>query len=187
MTQVQYIKQSRLALLDSLPKQSVCAELGVFRGDFSAEILSRCDPKQLYLVDLYEGIMRSGDRNGEDIHAINMSEEMLRVRERFPDSRVEMVKSCSWAWLEILTPGFLDWNYIDTDHSYETTRRELEASLSAVRPGGLICGHDYASDFPGVMRAVDELVLKKQWRMEIWDADRLPSYKIYVNSIPASV
>jgi hypothetical protein len=34
-----------------MPKGAVCAEVGVWRGDFSAEILDRTDPTAFHLVD----------------------------------------------------------------------------------------------------------------------------------------
>ena len=34
----------------------------------------------------------------------------------------------------------LDMVYIDTDHTYNTTKLELEAAALAVKPSGLICG-----------------------------------------------
>ena len=39
----------------------------------------------------------------------------------------------------------LDVVYIDTDHTYKTTMLELATAALAVKPSGLICGHDYTS------------------------------------------
>jgi hypothetical protein len=43
----------RLWILDLLPKESVGAELGVFTGMFSEQIVRIVNPKRLYLVDLW--------------------------------------------------------------------------------------------------------------------------------------
>ncbi|HIF08442.1 MAG TPA: hypothetical protein EYQ81_00345 [Sneathiellales bacterium] len=40
-----------MLLLDRLAKNAVCAEIGVWKGDFSAQILKITAPKQLHLVD----------------------------------------------------------------------------------------------------------------------------------------
>ena len=46
--------------------------------------------------------------------------------------------------------------FIDADHRYEAVRDDIEAWLPLVRPGGIIAGHDYHPNWPGVRRAVDE-------------------------------
>jgi hypothetical protein len=45
--------------------------------------------------------------------------------------------------------------FLDADHSYEETRKDIEWAKKI--KSGLICGHDYKEDCPGVTRAVDEL------------------------------
>ena len=39
--------------------------------------------------------------------------------------------------------SFLDIVYIDTDHTYETTWKELLICSKKVKVNGFICGHDY--------------------------------------------
>jgi len=47
--------------------------------------------------------------------------------------------------------------YIDATHTYADVRNDLHAWTPHVKPGGVLCGHDYRDDgFPGVTRAVDE-------------------------------
>lgn len=48
--------------------------------------------------------------------------------------------------------------YIDADHSYESCRDDILAWKPKVQDGGLLFGHDYSGAFPGVMKAVDELL-----------------------------
>lgn len=55
----------------------------------------------------------------------------------------------------------LDMVFIDGDHSYEGVKADIEAWLPKVKPGGVICGHDYNRDEYGVTRAVDELFGKE--------------------------
>ncbi len=61
--------------------------------------------------------------------------------------------------------------FIDADHAYESARDDIAAWLPRVRPGGVLAGHDYCADWPGVIRAVDEAfgvgaveVLGNSWR-----------------------
>jgi len=48
--------------------------------------------------------------------------------------------------------------FIDGDHRYKQVKKDIEVAKSIIRPGGVICGHDYNhSDWPGVKQAVDEI------------------------------
>lgn len=51
----------------------------------------------------------------------------------------------------------IDMIYVDANHDYEPTRNDIQAWLPHVREGGIIAGHDYDAQFPGVIRAVTEL------------------------------
>lgn len=51
----------------------------------------------------------------------------------------------------------LDWVYIDAGHEYEDVKADHWAYYHLVRKGGIVSGHDYSPEFPGVVRFVDEL------------------------------
>lgn len=50
----------------------------------------------------------------------------------------------------------LDFVFIDGDHSYESVRADIAAWLPKIRYSGIIAGHDFSPDFPGVVHAVTE-------------------------------
>ena len=52
----------------------------------------------------------------------------------------------------------LDLVMIDGDHTYDGCRNDILAYLPKVKPGGLLCGHDYGEQYPGVRKAVDEVL-----------------------------
>jgi hypothetical protein len=51
--------------------------------------------------------------------------------------------------------GSVDMVFIDAGHNYEQIKPDIIAWLPKARK--LICGHDYSSSFPGVLRAVNEV------------------------------
>lgn len=46
---------------------------------------------------------------------------------------------------------------IDGDHRYEEMMKDIDAWYPLVRCGGVLCGHDYSKDHPGVSKAVKEV------------------------------
>jgi predicted O-methyltransferase YrrM len=51
----------------------------------------------------------------------------------------------------------VDFCFLDGDHTYEAVSEDVRNWFPKIRPGGILAGHDYASDeHVGVKRAVDE-------------------------------
>lgn len=171
----------RRRLLDSLPKGAACAEVGVWKGDFSARILEVVKPRKLHLIDPWRAIggdTYEGARYGGklDEGQAEMDELHDAVLERFARERragvVEVHRLPSVEAAAGLADGELDFVYVDGDHTYEGVRADLEAYAPKVRPGGLLAGDDYGvvgwwDD--GVTRAVDEFVA--QGRAEVVSLD----------------
>jgi predicted O-methyltransferase YrrM len=52
-------------------------------------------------------------------------------------------------------PASVDLVFIDAAHDYDSVAADIEAWRLAVKPGGVLAGHDYDGSWPGVVRAVD--------------------------------
>ena len=50
----------------------------------------------------------------------------------------------------------LDLVFIDANHTYEHVKEDIEAWYPKIRDGGILSGHDFSGDFPGVEKAVRE-------------------------------
>lgn len=169
---------TRLDLLALLPKGLVIAELGVFIGDFSKEILRICEPKTLYMVDTFpEGEVYSGDKDGENIITVpNLYDYYDILADKYEDvPEVEVVCRKSKDFLADIEWGVLEAVYIDADHSYEAVYMDLSRAYSAM-DGGYIMGHDY--DQTGVKKAVDEFCYQKGLKINYLTEDKCPSYMI---------
>ncbi len=158
----------------------MCAELGVFSGEFSREIIFRIAPSKMFIVDLFQGIIESGDVNGENFRRLDMGHEFVNLKVEFMNiHNVEVLQFDSVQFLKTRSDDALDFVYTDTNHRYETTVRELEESRRVVKNGGFICGHDYhAGFFPGVVQAVGEFCTRYNLDRELTTDDKLASYKI---------
>ena len=93
------------------------------------------------------------------------------VLEKVKDySAAEVCRMTSDVWFEKNKSIKLDWIYIDGDHSYSQTKKDLNNSLKVVKSGGLIIGDDYG--WPdakwqkaGVTKAVDEFIKQNKFKM----------------------
>lgn len=48
--------------------------------------------------------------------------------------------------------------FIDAGHSYDAVKQDIRIATYLLRGRGLLCGHDFSNDYPGVQQAVQELV-----------------------------
>jgi hypothetical protein len=171
---------TRDELIALLPKRLKIAELGVFDGSFSALLIKICDPQYIYLVDVFEGVTCSGDKDGNNIRWLNIEEQFHIISEYYlTNPNVKVVKSTSEKFLLGLPDGFLDAIYIDADHAYPSVLKDLELSLIKVRKGGFIMGHDFTAKLhPGVVQAVEEFCVNRGKRISFLTQDRCPTFVI---------
>lgn len=168
--------RDRFDWLQTLPTGSVGAEIGVFRGDFSRQILDVVQPSTLHLVDIFEGIVMSGDEHGRHLREEDLSTMPEALAALSPVVQVQ--RSDSAAWLLAQPAASLDWVYIDAAHDHDRVLADLRAASHAVKPGGIIAGHDFSRAFPGVMEAVLTFLAENKGSIDIYDGDLLPSYAI---------
>jgi hypothetical protein len=170
-------REARHKLLAMMPKASVCAEVGVWKGDFSHKILNRVQPSKLHLIDSWKFVQQEGYERAAYGGKIAKSQTDMdrlfeRVTKRFADeiSRgvVQIHRASSAEAGESLPDNYLDWVYIDANHSYEFVRDDLLLYHAKVKQGGFLTGDDYGVKGwwgTGVTDAVDEFVAqgKAEW------------------------
>ena len=157
-------------LLAMLPKDSIGAEIGVHKGDFSAQLLRAVTPRTLHLIDpwkfesseTYKDSWYGGKTGGGQGE---MDARYEGVRQRFQQElasgRMAIHRDYSGDALGKLPDASLDWAYIDGNHLYEFVKQDLELCFAKVRPGGFITGDDYEEGNwweGGVKKAVDEFI-----------------------------
>jgi hypothetical protein len=145
-------------LIVTLPKDMIVCEIGVFKGEFSEKLLTKTNPKELHLIDLFEGVVPSGDKDGNNMVYANLNNEYQILTEKYNNNpTITIHKGSSHDILKKFKDNYFDMIYIDGDHSYEGVSKDLEVSYDKVKSGGYICGHDYTSEkFLGVVNAVNE-------------------------------
>jgi len=172
--------QTRQDLLKIIPKNSTIAELGVFKGEFSKQIIEIAEPKKLYLVDIFSGRMGSGNQDGENMTFVNLEDVYKQLHSDFKhNSSIALCQSTTQNFLSKIPDNTLDAIYIDADHSYISTKSDLMLSYKKVKNGGFIMGHDYCiNKFPGVYNSVNEFCQIYKQNIKYITNDKLPSYCI---------
>jgi hypothetical protein len=169
--------KTREDILTLIPPNSICAEIGVFEGDFSEYILSIANPKGLHLVDLFEGQMCSGNKNGENMKYIMLEDAYNALNAKYLNNpKVRLFKGLSTTFLQGIPDHYLDFIYIDGDHSYEGCKADLALAKLKVKPGGIIAGHDYCDLFIGVLTAVNEFVDLHKLDIKLTTEDKIKSF-----------
>jgi hypothetical protein len=151
----------RAEMLRLMPQNGTVAEIGVFKGDFSAQILSITKPHRLHLIDFWpdEMIQSSGE-------SITGSDACKFVRNVFAseikNNKVVLHKGLSGQISQEFPDEYFDWIYIDAGHSYEEVKSDLNCWYPKVKAGGFITGHDYIEKtWYGVVQAVNEFLKQK--------------------------
>jgi hypothetical protein len=160
----------REQLLQMMPRQAICAEIGVWEGDFSQRILDHTQPAKLHLIDpwryeqdiMYKDSLYGGQIGGSQA---KLDHVYARVCKRFASElatqQVLIHRGDSHTVCEAFEDEYFDWIYIDGNHLYEYAIRDLNMYYRKVKAGGFITGDDYAEGgwwHGGVKKAVDEFV-----------------------------
>ena len=172
------IFENRDDMMKVFDKNLIIAELGVFEGDFSKKIKEICNPKKLFLVDLFHGNFGSGDKDGKNYHYVQLEDEMEKIINYFKDDEtIEVIKSSTVEFLTGIEDEYLDMVYIDADHSYNSVLNDLKLSYTKVKKDGYICGHDYVPRTEAE-RAVDDFCKEMKLEIEYLTKDGCPSFCI---------
>ena len=143
------IYASREKLLAALPKGGKVAEVGTFEGYFSRRIVEDCAPDEFHLIDVDFGPFKETLAGNVTKHRGDSS----TILQSFPE-------------------GYFDWIYVDGDHSYQGVVKDLEAAHRAIKSGGHLMCNDYTNWMSlavmpyGVMKAVNELIIREQYIVE---------------------
>jgi predicted O-methyltransferase YrrM len=147
--------QGLLDLISDLPSDLTMLEIGCYAGESTEMFLRSGKVKKLYAVDIWDDPLNF-------FNNINYTHDFKEVENSF-DQKVKgfnVVKyKTSIQNIPILAPNIsdLDFIYIDANHDYEHVLADIKISISLLKKGGIIAGHDYNKNTPGVIKAVDEM------------------------------
>lgn len=122
------------------------AEVGVWRGDFSRELMNRLDLQKLTLIDPWKFVRKFPDSWYGGKIAENQG-DMDRVYEyvcrRFREEiATERVMVCRGKLSAIDTLDS-DWVYVDGDHTLEGVSADIHELVRLMKPGSVVMFDDY--------------------------------------------
>jgi hypothetical protein len=134
---------ARRELLEGLPPGTTGVEVGVWKGDFSAQILKIAKPAVLHLVDPWQfqpEFSKSWFGGGEARSQADMDAIHQSVADRFAaqiaEGRVVLHRAPSAAAAADFAPASLDWVYIDGTTSTSTSGTTWRPTSRSSAPVG---------------------------------------------------
>jgi predicted O-methyltransferase YrrM len=153
-------------------------EIGVHQGLSMSYILKACreNGSQIYAVDIWRmskdfahnvipgpgfEIASHAWERGVDIDSEGRIRDISgvfksNIKEMGFEDIVKCMQMPSVEASKEFSNGFFDLVFIDAGHSFEQVQADIKAWLPKVKKGGIIAGHDYSVDWPGVIQAVNE-------------------------------
>lgn len=139
----------RYRLIQSLPKNTSVAEIGVARGDFSEALIKALRPKYFAAVDTFEGDVRRFGIGRQDPQSVlegkthfEFYNDRLSALARIHRFELEIRNGTSWEEISKLR-NEIDIFYVDAGHSFEEVLKDVEACLKRVTRHGFLVFNDY--------------------------------------------
>lgn len=135
-------------------------EVGSWAGESAVAIASKFGEAGgiVFCVDTWQG--NTGDWTGELVEKLGGPERLIdwfakncgpMLNTQIRPVRGESVKVAE----SFEEEQELDLVFIDASHDEEEVRADLHAWMRHLSPTGVMCGHDYCEEFPGVVDAVN--------------------------------
>lgn len=120
------------------------AEIGVWKGAFSAALLAANPDLHMLCVDPWASYPGWLDTKNDAPEAPAMiAHAYAEAVERLTPLNCTIVRKFSAEAAADVPNGSLDFVFIDGNHVYDAVIEDLTLWSPKVKPGGLICGHDY--------------------------------------------
>lgn len=139
-------------------------EVGCFKGRSTRVLADNCSGN-VYALDPWNGPYRYEDGRV----FLTMGDEHFKefVKNTQSCNNIIICRGTLTEYVDHLP--VMDFIFLDGDHRYEEVKSDINNSLKLLRSGGILAGHDYThNDWPGVKKAVDELLGKTSHNDSIW-------------------
>lgn len=142
ITHLKKTREEYVPLLLNLVNAKIGVEVGVFKGNFSKNILDSW-PGNLFLVDPWRNVDESTylDSTNNVHHEFPLQDTVNSIKGY--EDRAIMIRAFSHQAAHLFADNSLDFVYIDGNHSYDYVKQDLEVWWPKLKSGGYLMGHDY--------------------------------------------
>lgn len=151
-----------LELLNHCKDNGILIELGAWKGRstcfITTEIIKQKRNIKFYTIDSFEGVTELSEANEVNVyrqHDKNILEQFIKNIEPVKDNLTYIV-SRSHEAANKFEDSSVDAIFIDAGHSYESVKKDIEHWHPKMKKNSIMSGHDYGTDWPGVVKAVNE-------------------------------
>ncbi len=166
------INDKRAHIILQLEKNSIIAEVGVWKGEFSKKIYNYSFPKKLVLIDpwIFDPNIRgcAPQVNGkEPLNQKYFDNAKISTFKKFKGVKnVNIVEKDSLTASSLYDNDYFDYIYIDGEHSYEAVLNDLTCWYPKLKKNGKIFGDDFywreENNLFSVKKAYEEFILEKK-------------------------
>lgn len=157
-------------------------EIGTAAAQNASYILNNIDDRDFNLITVdpylkYDDFSFDVKNNIKTLNGLEIKAKKALIN-HINNGRCTMIKKLSDSYAnEILDQSF-DLVFIDGNHSYEYVKNDIKNLYPKVKKGGLLTGHDYNEQWPGVMKAVNEYVEYYNLKLDITGHDSIWVIKV---------
>lgn len=134
-------------------------EIGVWKGGSTSfmgvEIYNSNKKIEFDAIDTFKGSQEHGD-----VSSFLYDEALSNLKPLLDLNVINLIKGHSLEVVSKYENNSLDFCFIDGSHEYEDVKADLLAYLPKIKIGGTLAGHDYDPAWPGVVKAVNEIIGK---------------------------
>lgn len=150
------------------------AEIGVFRGDFTAFLVDTLKPRTVAAFDLFDQCTETVMWGRPMTEWFDNKAPKQFVRDRFsayPDMSLILFEGKTTETLPQAPDAAFDLVYVDAGHVYEDVIHDAWHAVRMAKPDGVVIFNDYmmvdhAYSTPyGVVQAANEIVTTTDWRV----------------------
>jgi len=141
-------------------KSLVGIVIGTASGENAENIMKNLNISKLFLIDPYASYK-------EDEKTINRSRDLKLASKRLTKfgNRIFFIRDYSSNAAKKFKNNSIDFVYIDGNHSYDFVKKDIMSYYPKVKKDGVIGGHDFYVEYPGVCKAVLEFVNEKKLKL----------------------
>jgi len=120
------------------------AEIGVYRGDFAAYVLQRCESvARYYMIDPWRHLDDWNKPASHDDAVLDGFFRETQAKTDFAGSKRIILRGKTTEVIDRIPDGELDFAYIDADHTLKGIAIDLIRIYPKVRAGGFLGGDDF--------------------------------------------